>query len=1163
MLSVGPPTLVADLNTTGRSSFPSSLVRLGDRMLFRADDGYHGREWFASNGSAAGTRLLADINPGLAGSMPALGSYQEDPSAVVGNTLFFAAVDGSRGAELWKTDGTPGGTVLVKDIRPGTAGSSPDYFTAVGDVLYFTADNGTNGRELWRSDGTEAGTVMVIDLPMGTAAGSPIPLRAAGGKLLFAARHVDSPLQGGYELWSTDGTGAGTALLKNIHPAGPSLPGIELAPGNTSTYLRQSVVTAGGHVYFGATDATNGRDLWRTDGTADGTVRVADVTPGTQQPSGAPPLVFPRNLTAVGDTVYFVAPSDAQGRSHSVFRTDPASATGASVVNALAGIGDGGPVLASAGGRLYLVGVVPSTARPGIAGLFTHDPASPVGTPLTLLRNTNLYQSLPRDMLDDGNHYIADFNGEAYVLTSSLTGSSTTLELIRSDGTPQGTTLLAKVPYSYPGGGDPTIVVSPWRAVAGPSAVYFAGMEPAAGAELWRTTGTAFGTGRVADVNTTNFGSSSTGVLDVNGRAVFHAVKPGLGAELWSTDGTAGGTTFLKDINPGSWGSRWVQTPVMHGTLVDFGVNYNGRAYFPAESDAHLELWSTDGTPEGTRIVKDINATYGSFPRELTLFRGRLFFTAEQQTDVGRLWSTDGTEAGTSMLTDPDGNTYRYHDPFRLTVAGDALYFIANTYNSGHVLWKSDGTPEGTVWLRALATPTFPTAMVAFGDGVYFTTRGSLWKSNGTPEGTVAVKTLPGTASDLTAVNGRLMFRAPAASGGADALWVSDGTEAGTAPLQAAAHVALGTPAGLVAEPGGAAAWVFDMSSTGTWHLWRTDGTRDGTKFVRALPPPYGSANAPAPLGFAGGRFYFRAASPAGVELWSSDGTGAGTAMVADINAGPGSSNPGNFGVAGGRIYFTANDGTHGGEMWSIPLRPSVAGRHVFYNNSAHDGRNPAATAADDGAVDATKRPLLPRQSPTAEHITGYTRGLNGVMIDIAGYRGDNEPTLEDFTFRSKRGTGGWVDGPAPRQITFRPRLDGSARITLVWDDHVAGRTPGPHTAVADGWLEITLKATARTGLDAPDTFRFGNLRGDAGGTGSVIRVDSLDLARTRAAVGARAGPTSAADQNRDGRVNVLDLIAVRESLFNTLAPIEDPVAAATSRQAARLPLRRAAYGVL
>src|SRR5262249_23261286 len=103
---------------------------------------------------------LKDINPGMPGAAPA-------ELTAVGGTLFFAADDGTRGRELWKSDGTPAGTTLVADIRPGAAGSDPQGLIDVGGTLFFAADDGTSGVELWKSDGTGPGTVRVKDIQPG------------------------------------------------------------------------------------------------------------------------------------------------------------------------------------------------------------------------------------------------------------------------------------------------------------------------------------------------------------------------------------------------------------------------------------------------------------------------------------------------------------------------------------------------------------------------------------------------------------------------------------------------------------------------------------------------------------------------------------------------------------------------------------------------------------------------------------------------------------------------------------------------------------------------------------------------------------------------------------------------------------------------------------
>jgi hypothetical protein len=164
----------------------------------------------------------------------------------------------------------------------------------------------------------------------------------------------------------------------------------------------------------------------------------------------------------------------------------------------------------------------------------------------------------------------------------------------------------------------------------------------------------------------------------------------------------------------------------------------------------------------------------------------------------------------------------------------------------------------------------------------------------------------------------------------------------------------------------------------------------------------------------------------------------------------------------------------------------------VFYNNSTFDGRDPAAGAADDAAIAVDKSPLLPGQAPTWDHVTSYSKGINGVMIDVEGLPQDLGVTREDFD----------LDGaPPPASVAVRRGAGAGAsdRITLTW----------PDGAVRDTWLRVTVKSGERTGLAAPDVFCFGNLVGETGDRGSPSRVTALDLRRVRAALFSDAGITS------------------------------------------------------
>ena len=156
---------------------------IGNALYFSATDGIHGMELWKTDGTTSGTVMVKDIGSGSTGSSPRGRRTEKTLWRTKGcwNSLFFSAYGATHGLELWKSDGTTLGTVLVKDINNGTASGmllTQRTLTAVGDILYFVADDGTNGKELWKSDGTASGTVMVKDIHSGPT--YPMYLTAVG-----------------------------------------------------------------------------------------------------------------------------------------------------------------------------------------------------------------------------------------------------------------------------------------------------------------------------------------------------------------------------------------------------------------------------------------------------------------------------------------------------------------------------------------------------------------------------------------------------------------------------------------------------------------------------------------------------------------------------------------------------------------------------------------------------------------------------------------------------------------------------------------------------------------------------------------------------------------------------------------------------------------------
>ncbi|HVN83995.1 MAG TPA: ELWxxDGT repeat protein [Candidatus Binatia bacterium] len=252
--------LVKDINPGAADSRPSWLTPFKGALYFAADDGQTGVELWRSDGSSAGTVRVADINPGSA-------SAGVQYLTQAGSTLFFGADDGQHGQELWRTDGTSSGTRLVKNIFQGTvpdAGSNPQSLTNVNGTLFFAATSLDEGTELWRSDGTEAGTVLVSNIdPRPQSSSSPQNLTAVGNTLFFTA---DDGAHG-RELWRSNGTAATTTLVRDIVPGPPS--------GSPS-----NLINAQGALLFSASDGTSGVEPWRSDGTESGTIVLQDINSG-------------------------------------------------------------------------------------------------------------------------------------------------------------------------------------------------------------------------------------------------------------------------------------------------------------------------------------------------------------------------------------------------------------------------------------------------------------------------------------------------------------------------------------------------------------------------------------------------------------------------------------------------------------------------------------------------------------------------------------------------------------------------------------------------------------------------------------------------------------------------------------------------------------------
>jgi len=264
----------------------------------------------------------------------------------------------------------------------------------------------------------------------------------------------------------------------------------------------------------------------------------------------------------------------------------------------------------------------------------------------------------------------------------------------------------------------------------------------------------------------------------VNGKLIFAADTETYGNEWWTTDGTEAGTQLLKDINAADEDGLFAASSYIgEGFMM-----YNDELYFTGKLDDDYELWKTDGTADGTVLVKNIASFGSSFPETYAVFNNELYFSCREG-----FWKTNGTENGTVLVEDEDPDDIFGFEPDWVFSADDYMLLIQNNN-----LWVSNGTSAGTIkiadfeninlnWNGPRFTNLNGTILFAADDGV---TGDELWRTDGTAAGTQLVKDVfvgdDGYAPQNTVVfNDRLFYKGEAEETGIE-LFSSDGTEAGT-----------------------------------------------------------------------------------------------------------------------------------------------------------------------------------------------------------------------------------------------------------------------------------------------------------------------------------------------------------------------------------------------
>lgn len=700
-------------------------------------------------------------------------NYSDRPNdmEVVNGTLFYTTYD----HQLWKSDGTAAGTVRVKDMPGNNYSSDHNNLTNVNRMLFFSMEDMGEQFDLWRSDGTTSGTVRIVDNVSDRymAIGN---FRAVNGMLFFTAE------TNGYQdtaLWMSNGTTAGTKLITTIPDVSTSYSGYFL----TTTVLGNALI------FFARRDS--GDELWTTDGTAVGTVRLAqDVSPELM-------------MGTYNGKLYFSA-ANGTGLGHELWGTDGTVAGTALVSDIARGEHSSSPRWFGTFSRGILFDANTSERFRGSALWISQGTADTTKQVKDISQFTRHSWPSAPVLVEDEVFFLA----KRGVTSPRPQGQ---WELWKTDGSEAGTRpVLNLIKGKTPGPGEPHFRGEYAGMANLDGTLYVSGRDPS-GWGMWRTDGTAQGTKKLPHVLPDESKGIMTHLTVFDHKLYFFAATV-RGMGLWQLGPDQATATLIKD------GLTEPQPLNVVGDVLAFVNREN-------------ELWWSDGTPTGTRFIKALTLEGRTVIDQLQSFQHQILFRVQwaEDPDYGgfyrsALWSSDGTDAGTYPLME----VY----PTNMIVMENILLF--SQYGN---LGLSDGTLDGT---HLIANLDEVRSLTRVGSDVYFSAnRNELWKSNGTTAGTVAVKQgLSIESWTMMAVNGAVYFSAydTSPTGGelpeTLSLRKSDGTASGTVVVKPG--LSLRRPLNVEDHATFIATTVSDDEHSPA-QIWQTDGTEAGTRRISNL----------------------------------------------------------------------------------------------------------------------------------------------------------------------------------------------------------------------------------------------------------------------------------------------------------------------------------------
>lgn len=943
--------LVKDIDSLAESNpyNSSSLIDLYDNIssgklpyavldhmaYFIANDGIHGNELWRSDGTAGGTYMVKDITPGSAST------FLSNITSLNGKIYF------SDGSVPWVSDGTESGTQILT-----TSAYGPTEFFKIGKKVYFIASGNSFWSAIWKTDGTTAGTKLVIDIGAVGSGGEQILQPTVVNDLLFFVFIDYGTL--GWQIWKSDLTDAGT------YHVGPSYPVLDSTFSYFVNNTPAQLTNYNNKLYFSANDGS-GRKLWVSDGTDAGT----KLAPGNHHVIVDADYLG-TSFPVLNNVLY--VPGGKAPKGSGLYKYDASDGAGLVKIKDFAPDGDSAFIVPSEmlviKNKLYFKVANYTEAHDELwssEGCYTN----------TKLVKTFLPQESINTLYDDcGTLYFVKYD--------KMYGT----ELWKSNGTDEGTKLVSNV-FKGATSSFPAYLTAFY------GKLFFTAADAVHGNEIFITDGTDKGTRLVKDINTVTTPGSNAGfsffinygfnsMEAIKGNVLFGAYDRIHGNELYKSNGTAEGTFLLNEILPGEAG---------YPEKYDF-ITKDNEVYFLATDFTVYSIYKTDGTKQGLRKV---TPEYGNIQSYGVADNGLVFYVVyNSNTGLYELWRTNGTNAGTVLLS-----SALYSSNY-LNIIGNTAVFVAGDAVNGYELWRSDGSVAGTQLVKDInpgVSSGVPGGMFKYKNELYFaaydstTSFPSFWKTNGRKAGTIKLKNIdpwwslinvPLSARYFCVSNNILYFSAVNHSNDKNTVfWKTDGTPAGTQPIKDINPTDVSISSGplYLTDVNGTIFFTVDDGVHGR-ELWKSDGTTQGTQLVKDITPESAGSSIAGLTSFEGKLFFKVLENKDGFTryyLWASDGTAEGTYEVDD----------------GGIMHVSVI--TPAGNKLFLTGYTDKLGAELYVGKMDDDGKFVVSKISNEDA--AVKRTIPfnavlypnPAVSKATLQITGNTKNVFISITDING----------------------------------------------------------------------------------------------------------------------------------------------------------------------------------